>query len=193
MADLNATYSPKFSQFHTVFWKAWQNRMLSPPPPPGGSLGNPESAPEFVIDIFLLSLSWCTAQIRSFILLHVNAFFIELSKSVCSIFDFECLIDEYRKKYMVFYGLLWPWKIMCNSKVTYWILSNTVEKRRNKFKVTFLTMFYIYKYVCVPASNDSVPPVPWCIGVVSINRCWNNQLVIACGLDMLYVQLFPLF
>ena len=28
-------YGPKFSQFHTVFRKIWQNRMLAPPPPRG--------------------------------------------------------------------------------------------------------------------------------------------------------------
>ena len=37
---------PKSSQFHALFWKIWQNRMLMPPrglvPPP---LGNPGSAP----------------------------------------------------------------------------------------------------------------------------------------------------
>ena len=25
-------YGPKFSQFHAVFWKIWQNHMLAPPP-----------------------------------------------------------------------------------------------------------------------------------------------------------------
>ena len=39
-------YSPKFSQFHAVFGKIWQNHMLAPPgglaPPP---MGNPGSTP----------------------------------------------------------------------------------------------------------------------------------------------------
>ena len=34
-------YSPKFSQFHVVFRKIWQNHMLAPPP-----TGNPGSAPD---------------------------------------------------------------------------------------------------------------------------------------------------
>ena len=38
---------PKFSQFHAVFCKIWQNHMLTPPgglaPPP---TGNPRSAPD---------------------------------------------------------------------------------------------------------------------------------------------------
>ena len=33
-------YGPKFSQFHAVFRKIWQNHMLAPPP-----MGNPGSAP----------------------------------------------------------------------------------------------------------------------------------------------------
>ena len=33
MADLRGhpSYGPKFSQFHEVFQKIWQNRMLAPP------------------------------------------------------------------------------------------------------------------------------------------------------------------
>ena len=42
----SAPYGPKFSQFHAVFRKIWQNHMLVPPgglaPPP---TGNPRSAP----------------------------------------------------------------------------------------------------------------------------------------------------
>ena len=42
-------YGPKFSQFHVVFQKIWQNHMLVPPPPPRGlappPTGNPGSAP----------------------------------------------------------------------------------------------------------------------------------------------------
>ena len=34
------SYGPKFSQFHAVVWKSWQNYMLAPPP-----TGNPGSAP----------------------------------------------------------------------------------------------------------------------------------------------------
>ena len=48
-------YDPKFSQFHAVFRKIWQNHMLAihPTPPPSGGLappptGNPGSAPDFV-------------------------------------------------------------------------------------------------------------------------------------------------
>ena len=29
------SWGPKFFQFHAVFGKIWQNRMLAPPPPPG--------------------------------------------------------------------------------------------------------------------------------------------------------------
>ena len=40
-------YGPKFSHFHAVFGKIWQNSMLAPPPqrlaPP--ATGNPGSAP----------------------------------------------------------------------------------------------------------------------------------------------------
>ena len=40
-------YGPKFSQFHAVFLKIWQNHMLAPP---GGLVspprGNPGSAPD---------------------------------------------------------------------------------------------------------------------------------------------------
>ena len=53
MADLGGVpsarppYGPKFSQFHAVFHKIWQNHMLAPPrglaPPP---TGNPGSAPD---------------------------------------------------------------------------------------------------------------------------------------------------
>ena len=36
MADLGGPpYGPKFSQFHAVFRKIWQNHMLAPPPPQG--------------------------------------------------------------------------------------------------------------------------------------------------------------
>ena len=45
-------YSPKFSQFHAVFQKIWQNHMLAAPqgsaPPP---TGNPGSAPDYVLAI----------------------------------------------------------------------------------------------------------------------------------------------
>ena len=34
-------HGPKFSQFHAVFRKIWQNHMLAPPP-----TGNPGSAPD---------------------------------------------------------------------------------------------------------------------------------------------------
>ena len=34
-------HAPKFSQFHAVFMKIWQNRMLAPPPS-----GNPGFAPD---------------------------------------------------------------------------------------------------------------------------------------------------
>ena len=37
---LVSPYDPKFSQFHVVFRKIWQNHMLAPPP-----AGNPGSAP----------------------------------------------------------------------------------------------------------------------------------------------------
>ena len=47
-------YSPKFSQFHAVFWKIWQNCMLVPPsgrlaPPP---TRNPGSAPDSIELLF---------------------------------------------------------------------------------------------------------------------------------------------
>ena len=44
MADLEGARAPpngpKFSQFHAVFRKIWENHMLAPPP-----TGNPGSAP----------------------------------------------------------------------------------------------------------------------------------------------------
>ena len=42
-------HGPKFSRFHAVFWKIWQNCMLAPPPPRGLAhppTGNPGSAPD---------------------------------------------------------------------------------------------------------------------------------------------------
>ena len=53
---------PKFSQFHAVFRKIWQNRMLAPPlegwPPP---TGNPGFAPErFLIHIITLLSDYLT-------------------------------------------------------------------------------------------------------------------------------------
>ena len=52
-------YGPKFSQFHAVFRRIWQNHMLPPPtgelaPPP---TGNPGSAPAFVVYRLLVYLS----------------------------------------------------------------------------------------------------------------------------------------
>ena len=41
LVDLRAPHAPKFSQFHAVFMKIWQNRMLAPPPS-----GNPGFAPD---------------------------------------------------------------------------------------------------------------------------------------------------
>ena len=38
---------PKFSQFHAVFWKIWQNCMLAPPP-----TGNPGPAPATYLETF---------------------------------------------------------------------------------------------------------------------------------------------
>ena len=50
VADLGGApppHGPKFSQFHAVFWKILQNRILAPPPEGRRPLptGNPGSAP----------------------------------------------------------------------------------------------------------------------------------------------------
>ena len=46
---------PKFSQFHAVFCKIWQNHMFAPPgglaPPP---MGNPGSAPGFLVEMYII-------------------------------------------------------------------------------------------------------------------------------------------
>ena len=48
-------HGPKFSQFHAVFWKIWQNRMLVPPglaPPPTENPGSvPAKFPKYCLKL----------------------------------------------------------------------------------------------------------------------------------------------
>ena len=56
-ASARAPYGPKFSQFHAVFRKIWQNHMLAPPrrlaPSPTGNPG-PAPGSDYIYTIYNL-------------------------------------------------------------------------------------------------------------------------------------------
>ena len=62
-------WGSKFLQFHAVFGKIWQNRMLAPPPSPTGLAlpprGNPGSATEYWCLLFILVGAIINSQIFS--------------------------------------------------------------------------------------------------------------------------------